>query len=89
LDGDFAAGVLVIAVCDGVDEGFAERPLRVFIQRDIVDADDTSRVERVFVHKFENLVNGLGQGGVDVDLSARFAGDFRVGVSVNEDFALG
>jgi hypothetical protein len=46
-------------------------------------------VERVFVHKFENLVNGLGQGGVDVDLSARFAGDFRVGVSVNEDFALG
>ena len=30
LDGDFAAGVLVIAVCDGVDEGFTERPLRVF-----------------------------------------------------------
>ena len=47
------------------------------------------RVERVFVHKFENLVNGLGQGGIDVDLPARFAGDFRVGVGVNEDFALG
>ena len=43
----------------------------------------------MFVQKFENLVNGLGQGGVDVDLSARFARDFRVGVSLEEDFALG
>jgi hypothetical protein len=29
LDVDFAAGVFVIAVCDGIDEGFAECPLRV------------------------------------------------------------
>jgi hypothetical protein len=46
-------------------------------------------VERVFVHKFENLVNGLGQRGIAIGLAARFAGDFRVGVSINEDFALG
>ncbi len=32
LDADFAAGVLVIAVCDRVDEGLAERVLRVFRQ---------------------------------------------------------
>ena len=73
LDGDFATGVLVIAVCDGVDKGFTECAARVFIERDVVDTDDTSRVKRVFVQKFENLVNSLGQRGIDVDLSARSA----------------
>ena len=86
---DASRKIAVQIFSDRIDQGFAKCPLRVFIQRDIIDADDTSRVERVLVHKFENEVDGLWQRGIDVGLSARFAGYFRVGVSINQDFALG
>jgi hypothetical protein len=46
-------------------------------------------MEGVLVHESEELVNRVGDGGVDIELTAGFAGDFGIGVGVHEGFRLG
>ena len=73
---------------NGVDEGLAQRGDRVFVKGEVVDADHARGMKRVLVHEGQHLLDSRQEGGIDVELAARLAGDFCVGVGVHQDFSL-
>ena len=65
LHGGFAAGVLIIAVGYGVDEGFAERVDGVFVEREVVDTDHAGGMKRVFLDESQDLPDRGQDGGAE------------------------
>src|SRR6185437_14884631 len=68
---------------------FAKCALRIFIKRDVVDANDARRVKSVFVHELQRLFDCQGQMHVDSQLATRLPGNFCVRVGVSENRGLG
>lgn len=85
---DLAGDVLVVAVGDGVDEGFAQGGSGVFIEAKVVEADGATGVKRVLVDEGERLFEGAGKGGINRALALGTSADAGLGVGLGEDLAL-
>jgi hypothetical protein len=75
-------------VGERIDERLAEGFAGVFVKPEVIEADDTAWVERVFVDESQRLLDGANQWGIDRFLALGLSRDFRFLVGIREDLAL-
>ena len=85
---DFAPGVLVLAVSDGVDQSFPQRLDGIFIQPETIEANDAHRMAGVPVNEGDGAVNRGRHRPANVFMVVGIAIRLRTAIRIGQDTAL-